>query len=71
MLFRSWYFNHEGGQGNDLTKNRAAISAIQNKAGVKFAFPANVQELPIGGEWPVDFGALTNAKRAKCKGAVE
>jgi endonuclease G len=62
-----WYFNHEGGQGNDLTKARAAISAIQNKAGVKFAFPPNMQELPIGSEWPVDFGALTNAKRQKCK----
>jgi len=36
---------------------------------VKFAFPANIQELPIGGEWPVDFGALTTAKRQKCKSA--
>lgn len=62
-----WYFRHEGGQGNDLTKARAAISAIENKAGVKFAYPANAQELPVGGEWPVDFGALTNAKRQKCK----
>ena len=62
-----WYFKHEGGQGNDLTKARAAVSAIENKAGVKFAYPANARELPIGQEWPVDFGALTNAKRAKCK----
>ena len=62
-----WYFKHEGGQGNDLTKARAAISAIENKAGVKFAYPANARELPIGQEWPVDFGALTNAKRQKCK----
>lgn len=61
-----WYFNHEGGQGNDLTKNRAAISAIQNKAGVQFHFPANMRELPPGQEWTVDYGALTNAKRAKC-----
>ena len=62
-----WYFKHEGGQGNDLTKVRASISAIQQKAGVQFAFPANARELPVGQEWPVDFGALTNAKRAKCK----
>ena len=62
-----WYFKHEGGQGNDLTKARAAISAIENKAGVKFAYPANARELPIGSEWPVDFGALTTAKRQKCK----
>jgi endonuclease G, mitochondrial len=64
-----WYFKHEGGQGNDLTKARAAVSAIENKAGVKFAYPANARELPIGQEWPVDFGALTTAKRQKCKSA--
>ena len=66
-----WYFKHEGGQGNDLTKVRASIAAIQQKAGVTFAFPQGAVELPVGQEWPVDFGALTNAKRAKCKGAVE
>jgi hypothetical protein len=36
------------------------------QAGVKYAFPANAKELAPGTEWPVDFGALTNAKRAKC-----
>ena len=29
-------------------------------------FPAGVKELAPGQEWPVDFGALTKAKRAKC-----
>ena len=29
-------------------------------------FPAGAIELAPGKEWPVDFGALTNAKRAKC-----
>lgn len=66
-----WYFKHEGGQGNDLTKVRASIAAIQQKAGVTFSFPANARELPVGQEWPVDYGALTNAKRAKCKGSGE
>jgi len=33
---------------------------------VQFAFPANAQEVPPGKEWPVDFGKLTQAKRAKC-----
>ena len=66
-----WYFKHEGAQGNDLTKVRASIAAIQQKAGVTFAFPAGAQELPVGGEWPVDFGVLTNAKRSKCKGSGE
>jgi len=62
-----WYFKHEGGQGNDLTKVRASVAQIEAKAGVKFAYPANARELAPGQEWPVDFGALTNAKRAKCK----
>lgn len=66
-----WYFKHEGNQGNDLTKVRASIAQIQQAAGVNFSFPSNVRELPVGQEWPVDFGALTNAKRAKCKGSVE
>jgi endonuclease G len=64
-----WYFRHEGGQGNDLTRARASIAQIEAKAGVKFAYPANAKELPVGGEWPVDFGALTTAKRQKCKSA--
>ena len=42
------------------------ISAIQSEAGVQFKFPANATELAPGAEWKVDFGALTNAKRAKC-----
>ena len=55
--------------GNDLTKFRLAIVGIQAAAGVKYSFPPNAKELPPGREWPVDFGQLTNAKRAKCKGA--
>jgi hypothetical protein len=27
--------------------------------------------VPGGQIWPVDYGALTNAKRAKCKGTAE
>ena len=42
------------------------IAGIEQEAGVKFAFPANARELQPGQEWPVDYGALTNAKRAKC-----
>jgi len=39
---------------------------IRLEAGVKYAFPAGAVELQPGQEWPVDYGALTNAKRAKC-----
>jgi endonuclease G len=64
-----WMFPHTkpyGNLGNDLTKFRTMISTIQSSAGVQFKFPANARELTPGTEWPVDYGALTNAKRAKC-----
>jgi endonuclease G len=64
-----WLFPHTApypNLGNDLTKFRVTIAQIQQQAGVKFAFPANAKELQPGQEWPVDFGALTNAKRTKC-----
>lgn len=64
-----WAFPHTKpyqNLGNDLTKFRMPVAQIQQQAGVQFKFPANARELPPGGEWPVDYGALTNAKRAKC-----
>ena len=65
----AWEFPHlppYPNLGNDLTKFRQPINGIEQLAGVKFAFPPNAKELPVGQEWPVDFGALTQAKRAKC-----
>jgi len=64
-----WSFPHTKpyvNLGNDLTKFRTMISTIQSQAGVQFKFPANAREVTPGTEWPVDYGALTNAKRAKC-----
>lgn len=64
-----WGFPHNApypNLGNDLTKFRVAINTIEQTAKVKFAFPAQAKEVAIGQEWPIDFGALTNAKRAKC-----
>jgi len=64
-----WSFPHTKpyvNLGNDLTKFRLPVSQIEITAGVKFAYPAGARELQPGQEWPVDFGALTNAKRAKC-----
>ena len=64
-----WMFPHTApypNLGNDLTKFRMPIAQIEQQAGVKYAFPANTVELQPGKEWPVDFGALTKAKRAKC-----
>jgi endonuclease G len=64
-----WMFPHVApypNLGNDLTKFRMPIAQIEQQAGVKFAIPAGAKELQPGQEWKVDFGALTNAKRAKC-----
>jgi endonuclease G len=64
-----WVFPHTKpyvNLGNDLTKFRLPVSQIQTQAKVHFAFPAGAIEVNPGQEWPVDFGALTNAKRAKC-----
>ena len=64
-----WQFPHTKpyqNLGNDLTKFRMPISQIQIVAGVNFQYPQGARELQPGQEWPVDFGALTNAKRAKC-----
>ena len=65
-----WLFPHVApypNLGNDLTKFRTPIAQIQQAAGVTFGFPAGAQELQPGKEWTVDFGALTTAKRTKCK----
>lgn len=64
-----WAFPHVApypNLGNDLTKFRLPVSQIEAAAGVKFAFPNGIVELSPGKEWPVDFGQLTKAKRAKC-----
>jgi len=64
-----WGFPHVApypNLGNDLTKFRVPVATIMKDAGVQYAFPAGAVELAPGKEWPVDFGALTNAKRAKC-----
>ena len=64
-----WMFPHTKpyvNLGNDLTKFRVMISSIESKAGVRFAYPQGAREVSPGAEWPVNFGALTNAKRAKC-----
>jgi endonuclease G len=64
-----WVFPHTKpyvNLGNDLTVFRKPIAEIEKAAGVDYKFPAGVKEVQPGQEWPVDFGALTNAKRAKC-----
>ena len=57
--------------GNDLTKFRLPVAQIETAAGVKFAYPAGAKEVQPGKEWPVDFGALTKAKRAKCGASAQ
>jgi endonuclease G len=69
-----WKFPHNkpyGNLGNDLTKFRVSVADIQKEAGVQYRFPANAKEVAPGQEWPVDYGALTKAKRAKCGASAE
>ena len=64
-----WMFPHTApypNLGNDLRVFRSPVAQIMQEAGVTYAFPQGAVELAPGKEWPVDFGALTNAKRAKC-----
>lgn len=64
-----WGFPHNApypNLGNDLTKFRVPVAQIMQQAGVRYTFPNGFRELQPGQEWPVDYGALTNAKRAKC-----
>jgi hypothetical protein len=64
-----WRFPHTKpyvNLGNDLTKFRVPVAQLQQEAGVQYAFPVGAVEVAPGAEWKVDFGALTNAKRAKC-----
>jgi len=64
-----WRFPHVApypNLGNDLKVFRIPVSQIETEAGVQYALPPGYKELNPGQEWPVDFGALTNAKRAKC-----
>jgi endonuclease G len=67
--YAGWSFPHTApypNLGNDLTKFRIPVATIMTAAQVKYAFPQGGTELAPGKEWPVDFGALTNAKRTKC-----
>ncbi len=67
--FAGWQFPHNApypNLGNNLPAFRKPVAQIQQEAGVQFKYPANARELQPGQEWPVDYGALTNAKRAKC-----
>ena len=64
-----WAFPHVApypNLGNDLTVLRKPVADIMKQAGVQYKFPAGAIEIQPGQEWNVDFGALTNAKRAKC-----
>ena len=69
-----WKFPHTKpyvNLGTDLTKFRVTVADIQKEAGVQYHFPANAKELQPGTEWPVNFGDLTKAKRAKCGANTE
>ena len=64
-----WAFPHTApypNLGNDLRVFRKPVAQIMQEAGVTYAFPPGAVELAPGAEWPVNYGDLTKAKRAKC-----
>jgi DNA/RNA endonuclease G (NUC1) len=64
-----WAFPHTKpyvNLGNDLTKFRRPVADIMKEAGVQYKFPQGAIEVQPGQEWPVNYGDLTKAKRAKC-----
>jgi endonuclease G len=72
--YAGWVFPHTApyqNLGNDLTKFRIPVSQIEQTANVDYNFPAGAKEIAPGNEWPVDYGALTKAKRAKCGANAE
>lgn len=68
--YAGWLFPHVApypNLGNNLVQFRTPVAQIQRNANARFEFPANAREVPVGREWPVDYGALTRAKRDKCR----
>lgn len=68
-MVAAWYFPHVApypNLGTDLTKYRVTIATIQKASGVTIKLPSNAKEVPVGKEWAVDFGKLTQMKRDKC-----
>jgi hypothetical protein len=64
-----WMFPHVPpypNLGNDLARFRVPVELIERESNVNYAFPPTAKELNPGSEWAVDFGKLTQAKRAKC-----
>ena len=69
-----WAFPHTKpyvNLGNDLTVFRKPVAEIMQLAGVRYALPPNFKEVQPGQEWPVNYGDLTKAKRAKCGATTE
>jgi endonuclease G len=61
-----WIFPNSNTGDNNIVKLRAPIILIQQQVGIKFPLPFTARELSTGQEWPVNFGQLTKAKKAKC-----
>lgn len=66
LEYAAWTFPNEGDLGNDLLALRKPVTAVGKLAGLTFPVPKSGKELALDKAWPIDFGALTKAKRAKC-----
>jgi endonuclease G len=66
LEYAAWQFPNEGDLGNDLVKLRVPTVNVAKLAGLTFPVPKDAKELPLDRAWPINFGALTKAKRDKC-----
>lgn len=64
--YAAWIFPNTGNPGNDLTKLRIPLAQLQQLTGLTLPVPPNGRELAPAEMWPVDYGALTKAKRQAC-----
>jgi endonuclease G len=65
--YAGWLFpNVNTNQGNDLTKFRVSVAQIEQLSGVRYGLPTGGRELAQSEMWPMNFGALTQAKRQIC-----
>lgn len=63
----AFIFPHTGNQGNDLDVVLSTVAEIERQTGLKFPLPQGAVLGKKTKDFPVDFGALTKAKQAKCK----
>lgn len=64
----AFIFPHKNDLGKDIQVAQSTVSEVERRTGLKFPLPQNPVLNKTTRDYTVDFGALTKAKQAKCKG---